>query len=244
MKAMSPTLTLSFISSSPHGCGFFLKAMLINSANLMGGSSEPDGSRGFGRVHLEAGMPLEGEGSLVLFVADAADTSLPENTLHEYLFDVDADAGLDFRVTLCWIDPPADTYAAVQLVHNLDLIVVSPDGVTTHRMWGSDIGDATNVNERVIVDAADVETGTWTVWVYANALTTDVQAYSLVVTGAVSPGTGEGASAGSSFDTSNPLDGDTAAEAGGSSLVAPVTIPSVVLAAILATAIAAAGHIW
>ncbi|CAN0343522.1 unnamed protein product, partial [Scytosiphon promiscuus] len=123
-----------------------VKALLINSANLMGGSSEPDGYRGFGRVHLEAGMPLAGEGSLVLFVADAADTSVPENTLHEYLFDVDADAGLDVRVTLSWIDPPASTYSIAQLVHDLDLIVVAPDGVTTHRMWGSDMQDSAHVN--------------------------------------------------------------------------------------------------
>ncbi|CAM9619828.1 unnamed protein product, partial [Hapterophycus canaliculatus] len=185
----------------------FLKALLINSANLMGGSSEPDGVRGFGRVHLEAGMPLAGEGSLVLFVADAADISIPENTLHEYLFDVDADAGLDLRVTLCWIDPAAHSISAAQLVHDLDLVVISPDGVTTHRMWGSNVLDETNVNERVIIDAADVETGTWTIWVWANDLTTDAQAYSLVVNGAISPGTGEGANAASSFDTSDPFDG-------------------------------------
>lgn len=206
----------------------------------MGGSSEPDGLRGFGRVHLEAGMPLAGEGSLVLFVADAADTSIPEDTLQEYLFDVDADAGLDLRVTLCWIDPAAATVSAAQLVHNLDLMVISPDNVI-HRMWGTDLADSTNVNERVIVDAADVTTGTWTIWVYANALTTDTQAYSLVVNGAVSPGTGEGASAGSDFDTSNPLlsDAETAAT-GGSSAVAPVAIQPLVLAAILAAMIAAA----
>lgn len=216
--------------------------MLINSANLMGGSSQPDGYRGFGRVHLEAGMPLAGEESLVLFVADAADTSIPENMLHEYLFDVDADAGLDLRVTLCWIDPPADTTSAVQLVHNLDLTLVSPDGVTTHTMWGSGIVDEANVNERVIIDAADVETGTWTIWVTAGVLTTDAQAYSLVVNGAISPGTGEGAVAASSWDTSNPLlDGESASTGGSSALNPPGVTPWLVLAAIVAIVIAAAG---
>ncbi|CAM9790716.1 unnamed protein product, partial [Ectocarpus fasciculatus] len=167
-----------------------VKALLINSANLMGGSSEPDGFRGFGRVHLEAGMPLGGEGDLVLFVADALDTSIAEGTLDEYLFDVDADAGLDLRATLSWIDPPATATSAIQLMHDLDLVVLSPDG-TTYRMWGSDTTDNRNVNERVIVDADDVETGTWTVWVSANSLITDSQSYSLVVNGAISPGTGE-----------------------------------------------------
>lgn len=106
-------------------------------------------------------MPLGGEGDLVLFVADALDTSIAEGTLDEYLFDVDADAGLDLRATLSWIDPPATATSAIQLVHNLDLVVASPDG-TTYRMWGSDTTDNRNVNERVIVDATDVVTGTWT----------------------------------------------------------------------------------
>ncbi|CAN0465285.1 unnamed protein product, partial [Ectocarpus sp. 8 AP-2014] len=161
-----------------------VKALLINSANLMGESSQPDGNRGFGRIHLEEGMPLEGEGDLALFVADALDTSIGEDTVEEYLFDVDADAGLELRATLSWIDYPATSTSAIQLVHDLDLVVVSPNG-TVHRMWGSDVTDNRNVNERVIVDADDVETGTWTVLVYSNSLVTDSQSYSLVVNGAI-----------------------------------------------------------
>lgn len=164
----------------------------------MGGDSEPDGFRGFGRVHLEAGMPLAGDGDLVLFVADANTTSTPELTRQEYNFDVDADAGLDLRVTLSWIDPPASTFSAVQLVHDLDLAVISPTGAR-HTMWDSGVTDRANVNERVIVDASDVETGTWSVWVWAKQLTTDEQSYSLVVNGAISPATGDGAAEGS-FD--------------------------------------------
>lgn len=183
-----------------------LQALLINSANLMGGSSEPDGFRGFGRIHLEAGMPLGGEDGLALFVADSSTTDISTGNLHEYLFDVDADAGLDFRVTLCWIDPPASSISATQLVHNLDLYIVSPSG-ESYTMWGSNIVDTKNVNERVIIDADDVETGTWTVWVWSNTLTTNTQSYSLVVNGAISPGTGEGASAGTSWETTNPLSG-------------------------------------
>ncbi|CAM9670039.1 unnamed protein product [Ectocarpus fasciculatus] len=169
-----------------------LKALLINSANLMGGSSEPDGSRGFGRIHLEAGMPLAGEGSLALFVADANYTSIPQLTRQEYNFDVNATAGLDLRATLSWLDPPATTFSAVQLVHDLDLVVVSPNG-TRYTMWDSGVTDSANVNERVIVDADDVETGTWSVWIWADSLMTDSQSYSLVVNGAISPGTGLGA---------------------------------------------------
>lgn len=163
-----------------------VQALLINSANLMGGCSEPDGFRGFGRVHLEQGMPLGGKGSLVLFVADAADTSIAELTKQKYHFDVDSEKGLDFRVTLSWIDPGAASLSVKQLVHDLDLAVNSPSG-TKYTMWKSGKVDDANVNERVIVDACDVETGTWTVRVSAKALTTDVQSYSLVVSGAIIP---------------------------------------------------------
>ncbi|CAM9589206.1 unnamed protein product, partial [Scytosiphon promiscuus] len=92
-----------------------VKAMLINSANLMGGSTEPDGDRGFGRVHLEPGMPLRGEGPGALYVADSSYTSTVELNLTEYTFDVNATAGLEFRATLSWIDPPATAFSSVQV---------------------------------------------------------------------------------------------------------------------------------
>ena len=152
----------------------------------MGDGAEPDGYRGFGRIHLAMGMPLGGEGSLALFVADSANYRITDGDVHDFAFDVDASAGLDFRATLSWIDPPTSVYSAVQLVNNLDLSVVSPSG-TTLTMWSSGRADTVNVNERVTVDSADVESGTYTVQVAANGLTTDTQKYSLVVNGAISP---------------------------------------------------------
>ena len=161
----------------------------------MGGSSEPDAYRGFGRIHLEMGMPLKGEGSLALFVADSANTSIPELSQHDFVFDVDADAELEFRATLSWIDPPATVASVVQLINNLDLAVVAPSG-TVHTMWASGVADSVNVNERVIVAASDVESGSWTVQVSSERLTTDSQSYSLVVNGAIAPLAADGADGG------------------------------------------------
>lgn len=152
----------------------------------MGDSAEPDGYRGFGRIHLEMGMPLDGEGSLTLFVADSASATISEHSVQEYVFNVDAEAALDFRATLSWIDPPATSISVVQLVNDLDLTVVSPTG-TTHSMWASGVKDSANVNERVIIAAADLESGNWTVQVSTDRLTTEVQSYSLVVNGAIVP---------------------------------------------------------
>lgn len=165
--------------------------MLINSANLMGGSSEPDGSRGFGRVHLEAGLPLEGLGDMGLFVADSSNASVAQEAVDTYIFETaDGDSG-EFRATLAWIDPPATTSSAAQLVHDLDLAVLSPSG-KTYTMWTSGETDTSNVIERVIVSEGDFgleEAGNWTVLVTANALSTESQSYSLAVTGPFGKGT-------------------------------------------------------
>lgn len=108
--------------------------MLVNSANLMGGSSEPDSHRGFGRVHLEAGLPLPGVGDIGLFVVDAFNASIEGGATDAYTFEtIDSDAG-EFRATLAWIDPEASTLSSVQLVHDLDLSVTSPSG-NTYVMW-------------------------------------------------------------------------------------------------------------
>ena len=166
------------------------QAMLINSANLMGGSTNPDKYRGFGRIHLEAGMPLKGSGEMALFVADSGNTQIKEKTKIQYLFDVDASAGLDFRATLSWIDPAASTLSAVQLVNDLDLRVISPSGAK-FTMWTSGERDSVNVNERVAISASNVtESGTWAVRVRSRAFSSGSQSFSLVISGAISPATG------------------------------------------------------
>lgn len=166
------------------------QAILINSANLMGGSSEPDGFRGFGRVHLEAGVPLNGSGYSGLFVVDSNDTSISQDSVEDYTFELSGDKDVEFRATLAWIDPAASTLSSAQLVHDLDLTVISPSGVS-FTMWSTGV-DSSNVVERVIVSADDVAAegnGTWTVSVSANVLSTESQAYSLVVSGPFGKGT-------------------------------------------------------
>ena len=73
-------------------------------------------------------------------------------------------------------------------------------------MHSTGMPDADNVNERVIVDAADNEIGTWAISVWANDLTTDdVQSYSVVVNGAISPATGDAPEASESSSITAPL---------------------------------------
>lgn len=162
--------------------------MLVNSADLMGGDSEPDGYRGFGRVRLDAGLPMGGEGDLGLFVLDAFEVEIEEYTIHEYKFNMTPDTSQELRATLAWIDPPASAESSTLLINDLDLTLVAPDGVL-HRMW-SDGADVRNVIERVVVSSGVVGTGTWTVAVSCFGLLADTQPYSLVVTGPIDVGSG------------------------------------------------------
>lgn len=61
-------------------------------------------------------------------------------------------------------------------------------------MFADNCWDTVNVNERIIISAQDVvdnsNGGSWAVRVRARDLMTDAQSYSLVVTGAISPGSG------------------------------------------------------
>ncbi|CAM9857304.1 unnamed protein product [Pylaiella littoralis] len=174
----------SFQCSSFAPSAATVKAILINSANLMGGSSEPDQYRGFGRVHLEAGMPMDGTGALGLLVADSSGAGIASNGEVVEEVNIDGDAGIELRATLCWIDPPTTALSAIQLQHDLDLVVTAPSGAT-HTMWGSGVADTVNVVERVVVLAESMESGVWRVRVSAKELLTDEQSYSLVVTGAI-----------------------------------------------------------
>ena len=181
---------LCFTVRCTHACfPSTLQAMLVNSADLMGGSSEPDGLRGFGRVRLEGGLPLGAEGDLALFVADAFETEIGERTIHEYEFVLLPNTGLELRASLSWLDPPVSADASQQMLNDLDLTLVAPDGNTLYRMW-SDGADVKNVIERVIISSSDATGGMWTVAVSCLDLTTETQPYSLVVTGPIDTDSG------------------------------------------------------
>ncbi|CAM9519334.1 unnamed protein product [Ectocarpus fasciculatus] len=194
-----------------------VKAMLINSANVMGGGNEPDTERGFGRIHLEAGMPLDGAGDMALFVADSSDHMVYSNGKIKFNFNVDPDAGLELRATLSWNDPAASSLSGDQLVNDLDLRVYAPDG-TKYCMWDNNCWDTSNVNERIIVPAEDVAqfsaTDMWEVRVRGRDFTVgDTVDYSLVVTGAISPpSSGSAATAVAAVETDD--DDDDATEEG------------------------------
>lgn len=112
--------------------------------------------------------------------------SLPLILLYlTHVFQVNADANLELRATLCWLDPPTPAMTVRKIQHDLDLTMTSPSG-DVYTMWGSGTVDSVNVNERVIVRTDQLESGAWNLKVSSKALLTDSQDYSLVITGAIS----------------------------------------------------------
>mmetsp|Transcript_15375 Transcript_15375/g.36487 ORF Transcript_15375/g.36487 Transcript_15375/m.36487 type:complete len:1154 (-) Transcript_15375:216-3677(-) len=90
-------------------------------------------------------------------------------------------------VSLAWTDSPGVTSAGRVLVNNLDLVVISPNGVfyygnhLTHAQYGSVRDDLNNL-ERVTVDAP-VEVGSWSVRVIGSDIPDGPQGFALVGTG-------------------------------------------------------------
>lgn len=99
-----------------------LKALLANTANDLGNPG-PDYGHGYG-------IP---DGVKAVEAIDNnryARESVASNASREIEFDV-PDGAPALRVMLSWIDPPAAAGAANPLLHDLNLVVVAPDGTRT-----------------------------------------------------------------------------------------------------------------
>ena len=118
-----------------------LKAALVNGAvdtsyttqaTMLNGLT-PDNNQGFGRVVLDTvcffSTPSRDARRLRLWDKFNA-TGLTQGQQDE--FPLQVVAGQPLKVTLVWTDPQSSTTAAVNLVNNLDLEVVAPDGSTTY----------------------------------------------------------------------------------------------------------------
>lgn len=85
------------------------------------------------------------------------------------------------RVTMSWYDPPTAGYTSKQVLHDLDLLVVAPDGTTTYWGNGVEFGDEYNNNEKVFIGTPVA--GTYKVKVHAYPLVEATnQPISLVIT--------------------------------------------------------------
>jgi hypothetical protein len=152
-----------------------LRALLIHTATDIG-TPGPDFATGYGLIDIPAALDN---------AAYAIESTVENGTTNVHPVHVAPDSAT-FAVTLVWNDVPGDPAAAYQLVNNLDLDVIAPDG-TLYQPYVLNPAapdqpavpgvDALNVVEKVVV--TDPVPGTWTVRVHGTNVPVGPQAYSL-----------------------------------------------------------------
>ncbi len=160
-----------------------IKATLINGAVDIspgqygtGSSREvysvPDNSQGWGRLNVKGALCPDPP-----TVSEFADESaaISTNDYRDYYYTV-VDNSVPLRATLVWTDYPGSVLASKELVNDLDLSVVSPNGTSLPVA-------ANRVDNVEQVTIATPQLGTYRVRVTAHDVPMGPQDYALVVTG-------------------------------------------------------------
>ncbi|RLE25828.1 MAG: hypothetical protein DRJ65_06860, partial [Acidobacteria bacterium] len=182
--------------------GALMKATLISGAVPLGGtdgvtggsvSTIPSLDQGWGRTHLDNSLFFTGD-SRQLRVWDVRhDAGIATGEHVDYTLDIPSGAE-PLNVRLVWSDPESTTLAAVNLVNNLDLEVVSPSSALYlgNVFSGGDStsggsADVLNPVEGVVIPSP--ASGTWTLRIKGTAVPgtgtapySDRQGYALVAT--------------------------------------------------------------
>ena len=134
-----------------------MKALLVLGAEDIGAQDIPNDDEGWGRINVKNTLaPSEGRG---IWVDDRSKLSRTGNS-KSYVFNVTY-ANSPFKAVLAWSDERGSRFSNNQLVNNLNLKVISPDGT---EYWGNNFangrsiqgGSADTVNnlEVFLVDSA------------------------------------------------------------------------------------------
>jgi hypothetical protein len=200
-----------------------LKAVLLNGARNMTGhryerrgaspqdfgplADAPSAVQGWGRVMLDDALYFAGDARRleVVEVPNAEGLATGETATLELSVVSSAEP---LKATLVWTDPPAQSYAAIALVNDLDLELVAPDGaIYRGNQWTPDDiqvpGDKVSARDPAGRDALNnVEgaligsplVGPWVVQVHARDVPgyqgVLTQGYALALTGAVTTSAG------------------------------------------------------
>ena len=149
----------------------------------------PDVYQGYGSVRLSNVLPLPGGGGLDpdlhLVFWDRLNMTARSTLMWEVTV-LNNKTHKPLKLTTAWFDPPAIfMFSAVLLLHDLDLLVVGPDG-STH--WGNRVegGDVHNPNEQVYIHDPACYNGdcVYSVYLHVNGLSewSNTQTVALVVT--------------------------------------------------------------
>eukprot|EP01042_Synura_sphagnicola_P001243 gene1243-1406_t len=136
--------------------GVLTKAVLLHSGVDLGGAYRwPGPEQGFGRIALDTVLYVPG-------VSQSFDLYVTEYILRSYdtvSFEIRVTSlSRALKVTATWVDPPASATSEVQLIHDLDLEVVTATGVLYRGNGGRSADRANNV-EMVYISAGELEVG-------------------------------------------------------------------------------------
>ena len=170
-----------------------IKAILLNTTHNMapgqygtGPTQEipfslPNNVSGWGRVDLGF---IEAPSPYTVWIDDhTTGLTTGQAVNYTHTFDRPLEVITDsppLRVMLTWTDPPASLSASIQLVNDLDLTVIGPDGTTYHGNNNSS-GDRINNVEGVIISSPPV--GQYQIQVEAFNIPVSSQSYALAVAG-------------------------------------------------------------
>lgn len=168
-----------------------LKATLINGARSLrpgqygtGGNLEipagprPNSAEGWGQISLEDTLFPAAPSSLAFFDRDA----LVTGATNTYVLNLGGTNS--FHATLCWPDFPATPGSSKNLINDLDLAVIGPDGVTNH---ASAMGAPDRTNNVEGLDLAAPAPGIWRIEVRGFNVPNGPQNYALVLRGPLAP---------------------------------------------------------
>jgi len=181
-----------------------VKAVLLQTANDVNGVGQstlgPDFATGYGIVDAQAAVDL---------LRNPAGAGLAQETLtntgvagtYNHPFYVPSGQP-EMHVTLVWTDPAGNpaTPSAAQLINDLDLRLVAPDGVTTFTPWSLNPaipgnaavrnGGDDNTNNVEQVSVVNPVSGVWTIQVSAKAGSLVAGPQDFAIAGPLNPSTG------------------------------------------------------
>ena len=164
-----------------------LKALLVQTGTDLGPAG-PDFAHGYGAVRGLEAVSLLREGGLAEGFVDHGVTAR---------FHVAVPPGTSqLKATLAWDDPPGAINTIPELVNDLDLSALAPDGTTVHLPWTLDPArpadparrdrpDRLNNLEQVLVEAPSP--GIWTIRVTGHQVPQGPQRFALAATPAMAP---------------------------------------------------------
>ncbi|MFN8485777.1 MAG: S8 family serine peptidase [Anaerolineae bacterium] len=160
-----------------------VKAILMNSAASPSGGNGPDFQTGYGRVDARAAVDTIRENRFV----EGKVTSNGE--VQRYHLNVTPGTAT-LQVSLAWDDAAGTLLAATELVNDLDLRLIAPDGATTWQPWVLNPASPNNaatrgndtLNNQEQVTVPNPAAGWWTVEVRSTSLPTGPQTYGLAAT--------------------------------------------------------------